>query len=117
MENFIKNLKRLYWVSAGGDITFSFDKVKGIHVVTVREYHNCRSKECSFTLIPTGSNKVAQFNTHNGTVTIAITDNGEELYVSPHGIFLIDYNVAQKKKNEDAKGFVTVEEEPKMVIL
>lgn len=102
MQNFLKNLKRSYWVSGDGDITLSFDDLKGIATVKVREYKG-RTKECVYVLQPTTSDRLATFDTLNGRFTIAIADGGDELFISPLGIFLYDYSVS-KTKNEDATG-------------
>lgn len=102
MQNFLKNLKRLYWVSGDGDITLSFDDIKGIATVKVREYKE-RTKERVYVLQPTTNDRLATFDTLNGRFTLAIADGGDELFISPLGIFLYDYSVS-KTKNEDAVG-------------
>lgn len=102
MQNFLKNLKRYYWCSSDKSIRFTFDDVKGIPVVKVHEYRDYRSKERVYILQPTLSDHVATFDTINGRFTIGISENGDELFVSPLGIFLHDpYSTGLK--NEDAQ--------------
>lgn len=102
MQNFLKNLKHRYWYSQDRKLSFHFEEIKGLPVVTVEEGGRFRSKERSYILTPTSSDKVAVFNGTNGLVTIGITEGGNELFVTPQGIFLSDY-YATEKKNEDAK--------------
>ena len=87
MQNFLKNLKHSYWYSEDKNITMSFSDVKGIATVKVRE---------------NGNDRLATFDTVTGRLTIGITESGEELFISPLGIFLYDSG-AVALKNEDAQ--------------
>ena len=102
VNNFLKNLKHNYWYSEDKKLTFHFETIKGLPVVTVTEGGCFRSKERSYILTATSSDKVATFNGTNGPVTIGITESGDELFVTPQGVFLMDY-YSTEKKNEDAK--------------
>lgn len=102
MQNFLKHLKHNYWYSEDKKLCFHFEEIKGLPVVTVTEGGCFRSKERSYILTATNSDKVATFNGTNGFVTIGITESGDELFVTPQGIFLTDYN-STEKKNEEAK--------------
>lgn len=102
MQNFLKNLKRNYWCSGDGELTFTFEDVKGIPVVKVHEYRDFRSKDRVYILQPSLSDHVATFDTITGRFTIGISASGDELFVSPLGIFLYDY-YSTGLKNEDAQ--------------
>lgn len=111
MQNFLKNLKRRYLLSQDEKVTFTFGEVKGLPVVTVVEYGRFRRKEATYLLTPTRSDRIAMFHSANGPVTIGITNDGEEIYVTPQGIFLKDYNVVTKQINEEAKSFIPEDKE------
>ena len=115
MNNFFKNLKHRSWWTQNKDMVFEFDEIKGIHVVTVKQYGCFRSKERSYILTSTSSDRVATFNGTNGPVTIGITASGDEIFITPQGIFLTDYHSADKQ-NEDAKG-INPDDAPKVTII
>ena len=101
MQNFLKNLKHSYWYSEDKNITMSFSDVKGIATVKVRE-NGYLGKDRIYILKPTGNDRLATFDTVTGRFTIGITESGEELFISPLGIFLYDSG-AVALKNEDAQ--------------
>ncbi len=68
VNNFLKNLKHNYWYSEDKKLTFHFETIKGLPVVTVTEGGCFRSKERSYILTATSSDKVATFNGTNGPV-------------------------------------------------
>lgn len=102
MQNFLKNLKHTYWYSQDRKLSIHFEEIKGLPVVTVDEGGRFRNKERSYILTPTASDKVAVFNGTNGPVTIGITEGGDELFLTPQGIFLSDF-YSIDKKNDEAK--------------
>ncbi len=101
MQNFLKNLKHSLWYSEDKEITMVFSDVKGIATVRVRE-NGYLGKDRTYILQPTGNDRLAMFDTVTGRFTIGITESGEELFISPLGIFLYDSN-AVKLKNEEAR--------------
>lgn len=101
MQNFLKNLKHSYWYSEDKNITMYFSDVKGIATVKVRE-NGYLGKDRTYILQPTGNDHLATFDTVTGRFTIGITESGEELFISPLGIFLYDSR-AVELKNEDSQ--------------
>ncbi len=101
MQNFLKNLKRNYWYSSDKNIVLIFEEIKGIATVKVRE-NGYYGKERVYILQPTSNDRLATFDTVTGRFTIGITENGEELFISPLGIFLYDSRTVDLK-NEEAQ--------------
>ena len=101
MQNFLKNLKHSYWYSEDKNIMMYFSDVKGIATVKVRE-NGYLGKDRTYILQPTGNDRLATFDTVTGRFTIGITESGEELFISPLGIFLYDSR-AVELKNEDSQ--------------
>lgn len=101
MQNFLKNLKRNYWYSSDKNIVLIFEEIKGIATVKVRE-NGYYGKDRVYILQPTSNDRLATFDTVTGRFTIGITDNGEELFISPLGIFLYDSRTVDLK-NEEAQ--------------
>ena len=95
MQNFLKNLNRNYWYSSDKNIVLIFEEIKGIATVKVRE-NGYYGKERVYILQPTSNDRLATFD------TIGITENGEELFISPLGIFLYDSKTVDLK-NEEAQ--------------
>lgn len=101
MQNFLKNLKHSLWYSEDKEITMVFSEVKGIATVRVRE-NGYLGKDRTYILQPTGNDRLVTFDTVTGRFTIGITESGDELFISPLGIFLYDLS-AVKLKNEEAQ--------------
>lgn len=101
MQNFLKNLNRNYWYSSDKNIVLIFEEIKGIATVKVRE-NGYYGKERVYILQPTSNDRLATFDTVTGRFTIGITENGEELFISPLGIFLYDSKTVDLK-NEEAQ--------------
>lgn len=101
MQNFLKNLKRNYWYSSDKNIVLIFEEIKGIATVKVRE-NGYYGKERVYILQPTSNDRLATFDTVTGRFSIGITENGEELFISPLGIFLYDSKTVDLK-NEEAQ--------------
>ena len=59
-------------------------------MVKVYEYEGSRT-EHMYLLLPTLESNVFAFDTPNGRFTIGISSTGDELFISPLGVFLYPY--------------------------
>lgn len=113
MYSFFDKLTKHSWWTPDTNLLLSFKEVKGLLTVTVSEYNKSVKSEKTYLLqYHTGSN-TASFVTPNGQFTVGITDDGEELYLSPLGISLYDYYVA-KRIYEDAVN-INNEDSPQVI--
>lgn len=86
----IKKLRHSLWLTTDEKIQLIFQDNKGLSMVKVRERGDNRS-EHMYLLLPTLESEVFAFDTPNGRFTVGISSTGEELFLSPIGVFLYPY--------------------------
>jgi len=92
----IESLPFSIWQNSDKTLRLRFIEVKGLNMVSVLESSN-RNVERSYILLPTLDTSVFVFDTPNGRFTIGICSEGNELLLSPIGIFLQPYGTPHIK--------------------
>lgn len=86
----IEKLRHRFWLTSDEKTRLYFQDNKGLAMVKVYEYEGSRT-EHMYLLLPTLESNVFAFDTPNGRFTIGISSTGDELFISPLGVFLYPY--------------------------
>lgn len=86
----IQKLPHRFWLTSDEKTRLFFKEVRELTMVEVHEYGEKMTKHM-YILYPTLESNVFAFDTPNGHFLIGISSTGEELFLSPMGVFLYPY--------------------------